>query len=62
MGRLIVFAAGAVLGWYLWRAFTRTGDENPQRGQKARGTLVRDPETGDYHTSDGIKRDRHDRP
>ncbi|AQS41081.1 MAG: Hypothetical protein BHV28_03660 [Candidatus Tokpelaia hoelldobleri] len=55
MGRLIVFAAGAVLGWYVWRAVMRAGGKRPPRKQKTRDTLVHDPETGDYHILSGNK-------
>lgn len=61
MGRLIIFAAGAVLGWYVWRAVLRAGSKNPPRRQRPRDTLVRDPETGDYHIPAGTKRDKHDK-
>ncbi len=57
MPQLLVFAAAAVLGWIGYKAFVREAERVHKRvrraeneaANRAQGTLVEDPETGEYH-------------
>lgn len=56
MPQLIFFALIALAAWWGYRAFLREAERVTQRAERARkeaatgsmGTLVKDPETGDY--------------
>lgn len=57
MPQLLVFAAAAIVGWIGYRAFVREAERVHRRVRRAeeearnraQGTLVQDPETGEYH-------------
>ncbi|MCT8998608.1 hypothetical protein [Chelativorans intermedius] len=56
MPQLIFFALIALAAWWGYRAFLREAERVTQRAERARkeaatgsmGTLVKDPETGEY--------------
>lgn len=57
MPQLLIFAAAGVVGWLGYKAFLREAERVHQRVRKAedearnraQGTLIQDPETGEYH-------------
>ncbi|MEX0344859.1 MAG: hypothetical protein AB3N20_08055 [Rhizobiaceae bacterium] len=56
MPQFLVFAAAAVVGWLGYKAFLREAERVHKRvrraeeeaANRAHGTLVQDPETGEY--------------
>ncbi len=57
MPQLLVIAALGVIGWFGYKAFVREAERVTARVRRAEreretgsmGTLVKDPETGEYH-------------
>ncbi len=56
MPQLLVLAAAGVIGWFGYKAFLREADRVHKRVRRAeeeaenraQGTLIQDPETGEY--------------
>lgn len=59
MPQLIFFAAIALIAYFGYRAFVREAERVLQRAERvrkeaatgSRGTLVKDPKTGEYHVA-----------
>lgn len=56
MPQLLIFVAAGIIGWIGYRAFVREAERVHRRvrraedeaANRAQGTLVQDPETGEY--------------
>ncbi len=54
--QLIILGAAALIGWYGYRSFVRQAEkvtakakrERQEQQNRATGTLIQDPETGEY--------------
>ena len=57
MPQLLIFAAAGIIGWLGYKAFLREAERVHKRVRRAedeartraQGTLVQDPDTGEYH-------------